>query len=139
MTTHGKTRQTAPLSNGGIASFAKAGSYPVTGGSDFHRPGPNSLPGIPCTCVYAMSRCPEDILFALRSGHGYVKMAPEMPDVEVHAGRGILGDTLPNDTEVEAKFTGLRRWAIKSARLRIGRRRKRPFRKWQGNTPAFPR
>lgn len=81
---------------------------PVTGGSDFHRPGPNSLPGIPCTCIYAMSRCPEDILFALRSGHGYVKMAPEMPDVEVHVGRGILGDTVPNDTEVEAKFTGLR-------------------------------
>ena len=55
-----------------------------------------------------MSRCPEDILFALRSGHGYVKMAPEMPDVEVRAGEGILGDTVPAGSDVAATFTGLR-------------------------------
>ena len=81
---------------------------PVTGGSDFHRPGPLSLPGIPCTCVYAMSRCPEDILSALRGGHGYVKMAPDAPDVEAHAGAAILGDCVPAGTEVVAELTGLR-------------------------------
>lgn len=81
---------------------------PVTGGSDFHRPGPLSLPGIPCTCVYAMSRCPEDILSALRDGHGYVKMSPDAPDVEARSGEHILGDCVGAGDAVEAVFTSLR-------------------------------
>lgn len=80
---------------------------PITGGSDFHRPGPLSLPGIPCTCVYAMSRCPEDILAALRQGHGYVKLCPDAPDIEVCSGEGIFGDTVPHDSQVEVRFTRL--------------------------------
>lgn len=81
---------------------------PITGGSDFHRPQPLSLPGVPCTCLYAMSRSPEDILTALRKGHGYVKMSPDAPDLEVHAGAAILGDTAERGTKAEAVFRGLR-------------------------------
>lgn len=81
---------------------------PVTGGSDFHRPGPLSLPGVPCTCVYAWSRCPEDILSALKKGQGYVKMWPDAPDVEARAGEAVLGGSAPAGTLAEAAFTGLR-------------------------------
>lgn len=81
---------------------------PITGGSDFHRAGPLALPGIPSTCVYAMSRSPEDILSALRAGHGYVKMDPGSPDLEVHAGEAILGDCAEKGAPVEAAFTRLR-------------------------------
>ena len=81
---------------------------PVTGGSDFHRTGPLSLPGVPCTCLYAPSREPEDLLAALRAGHGYVKMFPDAPDLEARAGDAILGDAAPAGTPVEIHWTGLR-------------------------------
>ena len=81
---------------------------PVLGGSDFHRPGPMSLPGIPCTCVYALSRSPEDILGALRSGHAYVKFAPDGPNLSVDANGSLMGDAVPAGTAVRAVFTALR-------------------------------
>ncbi|MBQ9952004.1 MAG: CehA/McbA family metallohydrolase [Clostridia bacterium] len=81
---------------------------PVTGGSDFHSLRPMALPGIPSTCVFAMSRSPEDILTALRGGHGYVKMDPKCPDMEARAGDAILGDTAKKGTAAKAEFTGLR-------------------------------
>ncbi len=80
----------------------------VIGGSDFHRPGPLMLPGIPCTCLYAMSRSAEDLLSAVRGGHAYIKMDPGSPDLEVHAGQGILGDCVEAGTQVTAEFTHLR-------------------------------
>ncbi len=80
----------------------------ITGGSDFHRPGPLSLPGVPCTCVYAMSRSPEDLLGALRAGRGYVKMSPDAPDVDVRAGEAILGGCAPGNAHVMARFERLR-------------------------------
>ncbi len=80
---------------------------PVVGGSDFHRLGPMSLPGIPCTCVYALSRSPEDLLAALRQGHAYVKFAPDSPNVAVDANGRIMGDTVPAGTIVRAVFTEL--------------------------------
>ncbi len=81
---------------------------PVIGGSDFHRIGLNSLPGIPCTCVYAMSRSPEDILSALRSGHTYIKMTPEMPNAEITETECLFGDTVCEGTAITVKFTRLR-------------------------------
>ena len=35
-------------------------------------------------------------------------MAPDAPDVEVHAGSAILGDCVPAGAEVVAELTGLR-------------------------------
>lgn len=90
------------------SELCKGKRIPVTGGSDFHRMRPLALPGIPTTCIYAMSRSPEDVLSALRAGHGYVKMDPNSPDLEVHAGDTILGDCAETGAEVEAMFTGLR-------------------------------
>lgn len=88
--------------------LCKGKRIPVTGGSDFHSLRPMALPGIPSTCVYAMSRSPEDILSALRAGHGYVKMDPKSPDLEAHAGDAILGDCAEAGAMAEAAFTGLR-------------------------------
>ena len=81
---------------------------PVIGGSDFHRTGPLSLPGVPCTCLYAPSRDPEDLMAALRQGHGYIKMYPDAPDLEARAGGAILGDTAPAGAQVEVRWSGLR-------------------------------
>lgn len=88
--------------------LVKGRRIPVTGGSDFHRSRPLSLPGIPCTCVYAMSRCPEDLIDALKRGHSYVKMDPDAPDVDVRAGDALMGDCAPANAAVTAEFTGLR-------------------------------
>ena len=81
---------------------------PVLGGSDFHRPGLMTLLGIPCTCVYALSRSPEDILAALRRGRAYVKLAPDGPDLSVAANGGVMGDVVAAGTTVHASFTSLR-------------------------------
>ena len=80
---------------------------PITGGSDFHRPRPQSLPGVPCTCLYALSREPEDLMDALRRGRGYVKQSPAGPDMEAPAGDALLGDVAPRDTPVSVKWTRL--------------------------------
>ena len=81
---------------------------PITGGSDFHRTGLMTLPGIPCTCLFAPSREPDDLLQALKCGHGYIKIGPDGPDLEVYAGEAILGDTVPPDTAVKVKWSRLR-------------------------------
>ena len=81
---------------------------PITGGSDFHRPEPMRLPGVPCTCLYAMSRSSDDLFGALRAGHGYVKMSPDMPDIDARAGEAMLGDVAPRGSEAVAHFTRLR-------------------------------
>lgn len=80
----------------------------VTGGSDFHRPEPLRVVGSPCTCLYALSRDPEDILGALKGGNGYITCSPDGPGVAAQAAGRILGETAPRGSTVSASFSGLK-------------------------------
>ena len=84
---------------------------PIVGGSDYHRSQLFLFPGGPTTCVYAQSAGASDILAALRQGHAYIVHAPDGPTLEVNAGEGILGDSVPfpEVKEMEIKVRGLRR------------------------------
>ncbi len=80
---------------------------PIVGGSDFHRAGPLSLPGLPCTKVYALSRAPEDILSALRAGRCFVSFTPEGPEVSITSGEARMGGEVPAGQPVSIQFTRL--------------------------------
>ncbi len=87
----------------------KAGKrMPVTGGSDFHRPGLFSSIAMPCTCVYAPSREPEDLLAAIRKGSSYISYLPEGPGMDADCGGKSLGDAVPAGAELELSFFDLR-------------------------------
>jgi len=80
---------------------------PIIGGSDFHRPGLFSSIAMPCTCLYALSREPEDLMDAIRKGNCYISYLPSGPGMEVVCdGRG-LGDTVLQDAELELRFFDL--------------------------------
>jgi len=81
---------------------------PVIGGSDFHRIGVMTLPGLPTTALYAMSREPDDLLHAIRAGHAYVKMTPDAPDIDMHCADSIMGDSIPMGGVVDVSIWGLR-------------------------------
>jgi hypothetical protein len=85
----------------------------VTGGSDFHRPGLFSGIGLPCHCVYAPSRCPRDILTALKKGSGYITYMIDGPGADMRAALPdgsflSFGDTVPKGTNAELSFFDLR-------------------------------
>ncbi|MDD3411132.1 MAG: CehA/McbA family metallohydrolase [Eubacteriales bacterium] len=81
---------------------------PAVGGSDFHREGPLALPGLPTTCVYALSRAPGDLLAAIRAGRCCVSFAPGGPVASLQAGDVLMGGTAASGAEVTLRFEGLR-------------------------------
>lgn len=84
---------------------------PVTGGSDYHRPGILGSAAMPCQCLWAPSRDPDDIMTALRNGSGYVSYLPEGPGLDIvrgDNGEPCLGEEVPGGTELEFRFFGLR-------------------------------
>ncbi len=81
---------------------------PVVGGSDFHRPDFAGMIGSPCTCVYAMSCSPEDILNALRNGNCYITVSVQGPDIYAEAGGRIMGETALPGSELHAGFRNLK-------------------------------
>jgi hypothetical protein len=81
---------------------------PIVGGSDFHREGPLSLPGLPCTHAYALSRAPEDILSAIRAGRCFVSFTPEGPEVSIASGEALMGGEAPAGQAVSIRFSCLK-------------------------------
>lgn len=85
---------------------------PATGGSDYHRAGLLGGVAMPCMCLYAQSRSPEDLIGALRRGSGYISYLPEGPGADVACatedGAFSFGDTAPSGAEVEIAFFALR-------------------------------
>jgi hypothetical protein len=82
---------------------------PACGGSDYHRDQLFLYPGGPATCVYAPSASAVDILESLRQGHAYIVYAPDGPSLEVRAGKGGMGDSVPfaEVREMEVEVDGL--------------------------------
>lgn len=81
---------------------------PITGGSDFHRPGLFSNIAMPCTCLYALSREPADLMDALRKGDSYISYYPSGPGVEVICNGSGLGSVLTKGTKLSLRFFPLR-------------------------------
>jgi hypothetical protein len=82
---------------------------PISGGSDYHRDQLFIFPGGPTTCVYARSASPADVLAGLKQGHAYLTFAPDGPSIEMTAGEGIMGDSVPFESvrEIQLKVFGL--------------------------------
>jgi hypothetical protein len=94
------------------AQLLKGERVAITGGSDFHRPGLFASLGLPCHCVYALSRSKADILAALKKGSGYISYLPEGPGVDIRAqvkggGFASFGGAVPIGSEVEIRFFDL--------------------------------
>ncbi|NMC02632.1 MAG: CehA/McbA family metallohydrolase [Chloroflexi bacterium] len=83
---------------------------PACGGSDYHRSQLFLFPGGPTTCVYASSAGASDILAALRQGHAYIVYAPDGPELNLHAGEAMLGDSVPfpHGDDLVVEVAGLR-------------------------------
>jgi len=90
------------------AQLCQGRHLPAVGGSDFHREGPMSLPGMPTTCVYALSRAPEDILLALRKGNCFLSMTPDGPEVDMTCAQAGMGDTVSHASPVQLRFSHLK-------------------------------
>ncbi len=82
---------------------------PIVGGSDFHSPDALRLIGMPCTCLYSMSRDPEDILYAIRHGNGYISLSAKGPDLYARAGEKILGETAGQGSRISICFYNLKK------------------------------
>ena len=85
---------------------------PVTGGSDYHRPGLLGSLAMPCHCLYAPSRSPQDLLQALRRGNGFISYLPSGPMADLQAegmdgNAASFGDFAVRGCEVSLLFTGL--------------------------------
>ena len=106
-----------PEANGACLSWwdkaLKEGKrIPITGGSDFHKYEPGRMPASPCTCVYAMSDSPEDILDGLKKGHSFLTISPEGPMMETEAAGKLMGDEIPGDREIKFTFWNLKKGDI---------------------------
>jgi hypothetical protein len=80
---------------------------PITGGSDFHKYEPGRMPASPCTCVYALSNSAEDILEGLKKGHSFLTISPEGPMMESWAGECLMGDEIPEGSDILFTFWNL--------------------------------
>lgn len=82
---------------------------PITGGSDYHRPALFEGLGMPCLCLYALSREPGDLLAAIRAGSGYISYQPAGPGVDIldSNGAGVLGGSVPRGAALKFRFSGL--------------------------------
>jgi hypothetical protein len=89
--------------------LAAGKKVPICGGSDYHRDGLFIFVGGPTTCVWAKSASAGDILAGLRAGHAYIVFAPDGPTLEMRAGEGLPGDSVPFEEvkEVEIDARGL--------------------------------
>ncbi len=90
------------------ARLCEDARIPVVGGSDFHREGAMALPGLPVTCVYALSRSRDDLLAAIVAGHAFIAASPDAPTLDMRVGEMRMGDIAPADTEVALSFRNLR-------------------------------
>lgn len=81
----------------------------VTGGSDFHKVEYGRMIASPCTCIFAMSRTREDLMEALRKGHGFVVYSPDGPMVSAEAGEFLMGDAIPFRTKIHWHFWNLQK------------------------------
>lgn len=81
---------------------------PVCGGSDYHRPDFGCHIGDPCTCLYAMSREPADLLRALRRGNSFITYTAKGPGIHAEAKGAILGETAPRGADIRTRWFGLR-------------------------------
>lgn len=81
----------------------------VTGGSDFHKVEYGRMIASPCTCLFAMSRTREDLMEALRKGHGFVVYSPDGPMVSAEAGGFLMGDVIPSQTKIHWHFWNLQK------------------------------
>lgn len=81
---------------------------PITGGSDFHRLEQASMPAAPCTCVYAMSNSPGDILEAIKTGHCFLSISPEGPMMEATSEEKIIGDIMDENNSIKFSFWNLK-------------------------------
>ncbi|MDO4293734.1 MAG: CehA/McbA family metallohydrolase [Eubacteriales bacterium] len=82
---------------------------PVIGGSDFHRTEYGRMIGSPCTCLYALSESPGDLLEAMKRGHAYVTYAPEGPMVWAEAGGCLPGDEISESEQIRLRFEKLKK------------------------------
>ncbi len=82
---------------------------PITGGSDYHGPGLLGSVGMPCQCVYALSREADDIIGAIRSGSGYLSYLPGGPGVDITAENGepALGTAVMPEMALTFRFFNL--------------------------------
>ncbi len=88
----------------------KAGrKIPVTGGSDFHIIREGSMPGLPCTCVYAMSNSADDILDALKRGRSFLSISPQGPVMTMESSRYLPGDEVEADSSIALLFSNLKK------------------------------
>ncbi|MCL2188582.1 MAG: CehA/McbA family metallohydrolase [Defluviitaleaceae bacterium] len=81
---------------------------PVTGGSDYHRPGLLGSVAMPCMCVYAPSRSPADIVTAMQNGNSFISYLPDGPEVDIFEyNESVLGATVDHDTPLDFVFANL--------------------------------
>ena len=66
----------------------------AVGGSDTHRPHPYVKHGWPTTWVYSASRTRAGILDAIGSGHVSMSYAPTGPQIDLHCGTHMMGDSI---------------------------------------------
>jgi len=85
---------------------------PATGGSDYHRAGLLGGVAMPCMCLYAPSRSPEDLMRALRHGSGYISYLSDGPGADARCvlddGTYSFGDTAPTGAQTDIAFFALR-------------------------------
>ncbi|MCO7124245.1 CehA/McbA family metallohydrolase [Sporolactobacillus shoreicorticis] len=81
---------------------------PITGGSDFHRPGLLNSLGVPTYCVYALSKDPEDILSAIRHGSGYITYTINAPTLDLWSKACSFGDTVDRHSEITVSVSQLK-------------------------------
>jgi hypothetical protein len=79
---------------------------PAVGGSDWHRPGLLGGIGMPCMCLHAWSREPEDLMDAMRAGNGYISYLPQGPGIQPED--AVPGGEWPADKPLKLTFTDLR-------------------------------
>lgn len=85
---------------------------PVTGGSDYHRPGLLGSLAMPCQCLYAASRSQTDLMKALRRGNGYLSYLPTGPQADLltlspEGHPASFGEDAAPGASVEIFFSGL--------------------------------
>jgi hypothetical protein len=87
------------------AALSSGKKIPVIGGSDFHKLGLFGVMGTPTTWVYAQSKSPEDIVYAMRKGHCFISLTPQGPICDISCGDYSMGDTVAFESGKKALFT----------------------------------
>lgn len=85
--------------------LAKGKRIPIIGGSDFHRFNNFSIPGMPATCIYSMSKGQGDILEAIKEGHGFISYQVDGPEADICCNGVYMGGILPFKDNLNVEFT----------------------------------